>query len=968
MNDNNEATTTAPKIQFTEQNAADLMKILLERGYFHDDDNNQATVAAPPPPQSLLSDLTSSQQQLTTYDIHNSNVIPTKFGTYVTVDRLKEKLHSKIKELGRLNIDDNAAVALFGVPADSIRRCLCDISSTDVITTTSTTKDTTNNNQFLRVKDEILSYRYIDETIINNQIVAMLQEEGKLLVADIARDVMKLPLETTLSILHERLLPTTTKIQLRTNQHGAKVLVTTSYLDQMKSNVKDAIVALKQPIQIQQFACDKNWEPDWVYEFLLEFKSSDLPGELHGNDSYVPTCYIEKQKKEVVNYYTSNGYLTSEQSHSFGVLMSQMICYVKNACGSQACLVLNNDSVVVHPDILVSSLEAAIQEAVSTNSWIDLQPHIPQELLSSPHVDDVRTLIIDHVLPNLVIVDDIDDVVGEETKKKKKDDGDDGGRGSSSSATATTVSVGAVSLDSENAIFMSRSMIEEISKTHLPPLIDSFAKIKAKELDNSGAASAAAGSTTGISTSNKRPSATAKFLSTKDKRKAKKAAKSKQLGQKAQQQQVDGGGDHDYVPIVPLNEVVEAVVAAYPELSELNVHESSNENGGVFHSLCRQAFYTDDFRTRCDTAVHEELKRLEKERAEKVKLVSSANKKGSSESAVVVKNVQVSFEDPNCFAASCYLIQGMAAFLEYAAAATTASSSDKGDDDNGNDAKKEDKEEEEDAKFFQEDVLAELQRDFSIGCCADFTRRITQYSLYKNNDDDTVFLFEKKTATEDDDDKEFDMLPHYCLPVSIATRRYPPIFLSCHQDDGVDDGGDGDGDSNEKKKGPLPMLRDMLPVTVGTALARQWILLGGECYEGGYKPGDLDGFLKHAEENALTICGLPFKKLDKKAKKQFLNSRRQLLLQMLEEETNPGAVLDLCVMLLFQLVKNHVVFGSYLRGPILRLLATERKISTEVSAELLSMAERLESGSEIDPEHVRRVKDCALGKSSNKPK
>lgn len=58
-----------------------------------------------------------------------------------------------------------------------------------------------------------------------------------------------------------------------------------------------------------------------------------------------------------------------------------------------------------------------------------------------------------------------------------------------------------------------------------------------------------------------------------------------------------------------------------------------------------------------------------------------------------------------------------------------------------------------------------------------------------------------------------------------------------------------------------------------------------------------------------TICGLPFKKLDKKSEKQAMFTRRQELTQALEGAAEGKLVLDLTVMLLFQQVSRGIFCG-----------------------------------------------------------
>jgi hypothetical protein len=66
-----------------------------------------------------------------------------------------------------------------------------------------------------------------------------------------------------------------------------------------------------------------------------------------------------------------------------------------------------------------------------------------------------------------------------------------------------------------------------------------------------------------------------------------------------------------------------------------------------------------------------------------------------------------------------------------------------------------------------------------------------------------------------------------------------------------------------------------------------WFYCGGENYAGGEmthddgsvtsRTGDMEKFLSHAEDYCLSICGLPFKILDKKSEKQKLFARKKEL-------------------------------------------------------------------------------------------
>lgn len=115
-----------------------------------------------------------------------------------------------------------------------------------------------------------------------------------------------------------------------------------------------------------------------------------------------------------------------------------------------------------------------------------------------------------------------------------------------------------------------------------------------------------------------------------------------------------------------------------------------------------------------------------------------------------------------------------------------------------------------------------------------------------------------------------------------------------------------------------------------------------------------------------TICGLPFKKLDKKSEKQYLFTRRKALTEQLEATNDPNEVLELTIMLLFQQVKSLVVSGPLLTGTILTLLQKERKISDSISKLLQDLANTVSGDSKPSGALVMAVKACGLSRDISK--
>jgi hypothetical protein len=450
------------------------------------------------------------------------------------------------------------------------------------------------------------------------------------------------------------------------------------------------------------------------------------------------------------------------------------------------------------------------------------------------------------------------------------------------------------------AVFFSQEMIEDFQNSHLNGLVESSAKELAQAIFHSN--------------ENNTPTKACLIeeddipQSGKEKRKARKAKKH------VTSSEIDSHATRGTYGSLPLTCVRNKLLEAHPSLIKL---DASGEVS-VLDDLCKLAFCTEDLDILYQKSVQRHIDLLDAEKA------STIIKK--EEVIGDFPSVDAAFEDQSCFATACFTVQALNKFLTYAT----------------------------ESEFLDNTAKDALQQDFLMGVCADFTSRVTQFALYKNGVTEYNLTFYV-------DDSGLEIRPFY-NPVELATRSYGNVYLSSNKR-----GLDG-------KKDPLPILREVLPGNVGVAIARQWILCGGETYQGGTKaaseeigeaytrPGDIEGFLHHVKENCLTICGIPFTNLDKKAEKKYLNARRQRLMSCLEAASDASDALDLTIMLLYQLVKNFVVAGNLLRGPVLHLLVKERKVSEETAKELLSFAAELDEGKFMDQLKIDRIKSLAKSK------
>jgi hypothetical protein len=834
MNADDDNSSSTAKVEISPKGAAALMQLLIQRGYFH---------ANVHPLQAKHVTSKDFVPPIFSEDDENALIVATTSGgatpEFVSTLGLCEKFQQHLQQAGRLSVSEAAQrLKITEKAANRIRR--------QVFVSQEST--------LLQHGDELLTSSYLDQKVCElTESLMSSSSPGTLSLSEAARSVLYLPFELTLSVLASRL---PSYIEIRTLDTGSKILITKDCLAVFQTSVFEAFRTVSEPVQLSSICKKNGWQKSWVTRILKDLVASDQnpDGELHG-DTYVPKCYLQRQRHAVRRAFSPNGYITDKQAHLNGMSLSQVIDCIRPEYPSA--LVLSRS--IVHPDIVVGPLEAAIQDAIAANGWLDLQLHLPLELLQIEQ--DAKAIVVDYVLASL----------------------DDKNH-----------HLGAVAIQSDGGLFFSPAMVAETTTSILLPLFEKLASEKAIELDKKFGADF--------------------LILGKDKRKAKRSSK------QTDQPSVDFG-------TVPIIDIARAVVDQHMALAEyLATAEESDEDSALL-SICETAFATENLQQVFQKYVQVEINRL-------VLARESTATTSRNESMSKVQSIECAFEDAACFPTACYMIQEVRKFIEYAA-------------DSGMD----------------EVSLSKLKEVFLEGCCADFTSRLTQYCLFKNAIDMQPFSFRPESIETDEPGVP---LPLYYGPVDVAVRSYNTICISKRPNIDVD--------SREPlpllhSREPLPLLRTILPGTVGVTLARQWVLCGGKCYEGGVKlsyvrPGDVEGFMAHVEENCLSVCGLPFKKLDKKKEKLFLACRRQCLCSLLQTENDAAIVLDLSVMLLFQLVKNMVACFSaeLLRGPILALLIRERKIPSSVAKDLTDLAKTLESGEKVDADLVDRVRACGLSR------
>jgi hypothetical protein len=438
---------------------------------------------------------------------------------------------------------------------------------------------------------------------------------------------------------------------------------------------------------------------------------------------------------------------------------------------------------MIHPDIIVAPVQAAMEECIEVETFLDLSQYIPDQIT----VNDCVNLMRDQIF----------------------EEGDN---------------LGCLICLVDTTFYFSQGFIKNISENILEPLIESYAKTRAREVTGATDTINIDHSEGGEQHIRKRVSPGTKGLR-RSKKKSSVEPEDKSYG------------------ILSVASLVDAIVKEYPDLAEFQLTQIIEEENiswdnddiginGPLYAFCYDVFgVSHTLQQKCDKAVKAEIAKC------------IAMKKGMSirgNRSASVKNIECSFE--KSFKSSCHFLLMLAKYPRSL------------EDDE------------------RTDIKNEAERRFLITAAADFTKRLTEFCIFKNEVQNGLFSFCRVECVDDEDDDSF------FNEIDISSKRtFKRVFLSCLSDK----------DSNQYQGNPLHALRDTLPSGVGVPLARMWIYCGGENYAGGEmthddgsvtsRTGDMEKFLSHAEDYCLSICGLPFKILDKKSEKQKLFARKKEL-------------------------------------------------------------------------------------------
>jgi hypothetical protein len=678
-----------------------------------------------------------------------------------------------------------------------------------------------------------------------------------LAVTTMADTILRVPFETALNLIQERLLHhkdagQKVVVTLRRSDAGTWLLVTARYWSRLRHDLETALMTTtERPIALSELAQERSWELGWLREIIAAEKKKrgekgtgtttpfwEDRGDFCG-DVFTPRQFQIAQQHLVREWYHTNGYISAHMCRATlqvnATAMKQYLLFHnkekngdddddKVAAAGDAIVLTNS---VVHRAQVAEPLAEAIRDCIDASSWLNLKSLVPIELLEY-HPNDVHELLA-HISPD---------------------------------PSEYQVWMG----DDASALLFSRKLIDSFRTNVIPDVIQRLARARCQELTTTATTlrRESSGITSASGSNNTSKSA-------KEKHREREAARSSSA---------QGDTTRDVLDVGPLDgsQIVPALKAIHPDLEELGDDEV------ILRRACEDAFCTDEANDQYKRSV---LKIMDQLVLRHKRVLASSADGGDA----------VLLSSESGIASLCHLIQARAKFLDHASA--------------------------------RPETMSLLRLALLETSCREFVLRITHAAMVREN------------VSVDD----------FGLP---ATQE--PVDLSCVTSIPFGSFWTTSGKLDHRV---LKSMTDQLSSAVAPLLLELWKTIDAAAIEAEGSASAIGSFLQTANDVCLPISGMPFSKLDRKAEKRLLGLREKHLQTQLFKTSQLDEAVDICISLLYQQVKNVVVFPhSSCRSDVLSMLSNERKAPSERIETLKHIAEVMSQGDPVA--HLEAVREICF--------
>uniref|UniRef100_A0A8C2FCK5 E3 UFM1-protein ligase 1 n=1 Tax=Cyprinus carpio TaxID=7962 RepID=A0A8C2FCK5_CYPCA len=222
---------------------------------------------------------------------------------------------------------------------------------------------------------QLIDVTYLDR--LAEEVNDKLQEAGQVNIAELCK-TYDLPGDFLTEVMV--FLTCSLLIHGQIDQYNRAVIFTQAFLSRHKACICGLFSAVSRPTQINNLLNLYGFQENLLYSVLEELVNSGrLKGSVVGgrqdNAIYIPDIYSKAQSTWVESFLKQNGYLEFEALTRLGI--PDPVSYIKKRFKSSKLLFLKSACV---GKAIVDQLEASVEEAINSATWVDLQPMIPSSL------------------------------------------------------------------------------------------------------------------------------------------------------------------------------------------------------------------------------------------------------------------------------------------------------------------------------------------------------------------------------------------------------------------------------------------------------------------------------------------------------------------------------------------------------------------------------------------------------------
>ncbi|XP_070550481.1 E3 UFM1-protein ligase 1-like [Ptychodera flava] len=234
---------------------------------------------------------------------------------------------------------------------------------------------------------QLIDTDYLDK--LADEINDALQESGQVTIGELTKQY-GLPGDFITEVIEDRL---GTIIQGQMDQYDRGVIFTEAFVARHTAQIRGVFSAITRPTQVINILNQYKFQEKLFYTVVEDLVNQGrLKGSIVGGrqdkSSYVPDIYAKTQNDWVDSFYKQNGYLEYDTLARLGITDGKS--YVKRKYKSEKLVFLQ--SVCVGKAIR-DNVEASLDEALSSNSWLDITP-----LLPSPFTESDANQLLQHII------------------------------------------------------------------------------------------------------------------------------------------------------------------------------------------------------------------------------------------------------------------------------------------------------------------------------------------------------------------------------------------------------------------------------------------------------------------------------------------------------------------------------------------------------------------------------------------